>query len=353
MDFKHEPLIIFKTTGPDDILIKKIALHVTIGTSGGNTSSEPVGESIVLFSEEKLIAFSYIFIYTNQNTQEKKAYNLALVLVAQEKDRLQLFKNKIAISTKFKFLSYIIQKDWHFGTKLNEGIQHDFIEYLKQINTEMKNGTSQFLSTIIEEDNIFQPNIGFFQNLFVKEFSSIIYTVVTGKKMAVFAKDINTATLAISTIELFCPQRNIIKKVWVETYSPDYELFAGPHSLIGTIPSDIPYIDLTGKKTSHLIENNYFAPLIEKVISMDLRHTRQIIEQEMNQLLVEVGQILTEIYGEIKKIEDNQSDESGFRIILKKYKSKYSPEKLALLLDLMDQHDSRLSPRIKRSLSTV
>ena len=89
MDFQHNPLIIFKTGSSNPDLYKKIALQAFTGSLGSKTSSEPVGESILLNSEEKVLAFSYVFSYNHPNLQKSGVPTSALILAVQESDRLQ------------------------------------------------------------------------------------------------------------------------------------------------------------------------------------------------------------------------------------------------------------------------
>ena len=266
----------------DDKIANEIAVKVMIGTLSLHTdsSSEMCGESIIPFNKLNKIAFSYFFTIPAPKLRGGQR-SCSLVILMSLNEQLQMYRLAPFLSTQCKKVSGLIKAKYTFGKSLSNTLKQG-IESLLDVQTykvEIEEFYAARKITITKSNK--KGSFKFLNKIIKKDLDKAIFAILIGKTVVVTGDEVMTE-LAIASLEIFSPHKELKKVFWTnQIVSAD---LIGTPKNIAKAYEDAVIVDLEKGRVFSGESNKFCKELVHSLKNLDERS----IEQKVNQKITEI-----------------------------------------------------------------
>ncbi|NHJ47687.1 MAG: hypothetical protein FK733_07865 [Asgard group archaeon] len=198
----------------DDVTAQDIAVKVMIGSLSLHTdnNSELCGESIIPFGKQNMIAFSYFFTISAPKLRGGQR-SCSLIILMDAKDQLQMYRLAPFLSSQCKKVSNIIRDRYVFGKSLPNAMKQsiDSLLDVQSYKVEIEEFYAARKITITKSKT--KGSMQFLNKVVKKDLDKAILAILIGKPVVVTGDEVMTE-VAIASLELFAPHKELKKVFW-------------------------------------------------------------------------------------------------------------------------------------------
>ncbi|NHK32016.1 MAG: hypothetical protein FK730_11735 [Asgard group archaeon] len=198
----------------DDPTANDIAVKVMIGSLSLHTdnNSELCGESIIPFGKQDMIAFSYFFTIPAPKLRGGQR-SCSLIVLMNAKEQLQMYRLAPFLSSQCKKVSFLIRDKYVFGKSLPNIIKQNIDSLLdvQSYKVEIEEFYAARKITITKSKT--KGSMQFLNKVIKKDLDKAILAILIGKPVVVTGDEVMTE-IAIASLELFAPHKELKKVFW-------------------------------------------------------------------------------------------------------------------------------------------
>ena len=198
----------------EDNLANEIAIKVMIGTLSisSDNNNELCGESIIPFGKLNKIAFSYFFTIAAPKLRGGQR-SCSLILLMDANEQLQMYRLAPFLSLQCKKVSEAIKEKYIFGKPIPAIIKQklDSLLDVKSYKVEIEEFYASRKITITKSKT--KGSLQFLNKVITKDLDRAILSLLLGKTIVVTGDEVMTE-LAIASLELFAPHKELKKVFW-------------------------------------------------------------------------------------------------------------------------------------------
>jgi len=266
----------------DEKIANDIAVKVMIGTLSlhAENSNEMCGESIIPFNKLNKIAFSYFFTIPAPKLRGGQR-SCSLVILMDANNQLQMYRLAPFLSSQCKKVSKLIRDKFTYGKGLNNLLKHA-IESLLDVQS-YKVEIEEFYATrkITITKSKKKGSFKFLNKLIKKDLDKAILAILIGKPVVVTGDEVMTE-LAIASLEIFSPHRELKKVFWTnQIVNAD---LIGTQKNIAKAYEDVVIVDLEKGKVFGGESNKFCKELLNSLKGLD----EHAVEEKVNNKISEI-----------------------------------------------------------------
>jgi hypothetical protein len=198
----------------DDPTANDIAVKVMIGSLSLHTdnNSELCGESIIPFGKQNMIAFSYFFTVPAPKLRGGQR-SCSLIVLMSAKEQLQMYRLAPFLSSQCKKVSSLIRDKYVFGKSLPNILKQNIDSLLdvQSYKVEIEEFYAARKITITKSKT--KGSMQFLNKVIKKDLDKAILAILIGKPVVVTGDEVMTE-IAIASLELFAPHKELKKVFW-------------------------------------------------------------------------------------------------------------------------------------------
>ncbi|MFW9924966.1 MAG: hypothetical protein ACFFDW_16945 [Candidatus Thorarchaeota archaeon] len=267
-----------------DAVANEIAVKVMIGSLSlhSDNNTEMCGESIIPFNKIDKIAFSYLFTIPAPKLRGGQR-TCSLIVLMTAKNQLQMYRLAPILSTQCKRISKFINERFVFGKPVN-GLLKERIDSLLDIQS-FKMEIEEFYAArkITISKSKTKGSMQFLNKVVKKDLDKAILAILIGKPVVVTGDEVMTE-LAIASLEIFAPHKEL-KKVYWTNQIVDADIIGTKRNLANAY-DDVVIVDLIKGKVSGGESSKFCKDLLSDLKGL----TERLVEEKVNE---KIGEIIT------------------------------------------------------------
>ncbi|MHA1186366.1 MAG: hypothetical protein ACTSXA_07750 [Candidatus Heimdallarchaeota archaeon] len=327
-------------------IANEIAVKVMIGSLSIHTDNNQAlcGESIIPFSKQNKIAFSYLFTIPAPKLRGGMR-SCSLVVLMNAKEQLQMYRLAPILSTQCKRISKLIMEKYVFGRPL-PGIIKQRIETLMDIQS-FKMEVEEFYAArkITISKSKTKGSIQFLNKVVKKDLDKAILAILVGKPVVVTGDEVMTE-IAIASLEIFSPHKELRKVFWTNQIV-DADLI-GTKKNLAKAYEDAVVVDLIKGKVSGGEQSKFCKSLLSSLKGLNEERVIDTVNDRINEIITSAN-ILADL---AMKREVSRSEISDVA-------SQFNSEKMGIIVviaksmnPIFSKKIEVLAPMIAREAST-
>ena len=327
-------------------IANEIAVKVMIGSLSVHTDNNQAlcGESIIPFSKQNKIAFSYLFTIPAPKLRGGMR-SCSLVVLMNAKEQLQMYRLAPILSTQCKRISKLIMEKYVFGRPL-PGIIKQRIETLMDIQS-FKMEVEEFYAArkITISKSKTKGSIQFLNKVVKKDLDKAILAILVGKPVVVTGDEVMTE-IAIASLEIFSPHKELRKVFWTNQIV-DADLI-GTKKNLAKAYEDAVVVDLIKGKVSGGEQSKFCKSLLSSLKGLNEERVIDTVNDRINEIITSAN-ILADL---AMKREVSRSEISDIA-------SQFNSEKMGIIVviaksmnPIFSKKIEVLAPMIAREAST-
>ncbi len=327
-------------------IANEIAVKVMIGSLSIHTDNNQAlcGESIIPFSKQNKIAFSYLFAIPAPKLRGGMR-SCSLVVLMNAKEQLQMYRLAPILSTQCKRISKLIMEKYVFGRPL-PGIIKQRIETLMDIQS-FKMEVEEFYAArkITISKSKTKGSIQFLNKVVKKDLDKAILAILVGKPVVVTGDEVMTE-IAIASLEIFSPHKELRKVFWTNQIV-DADLI-GTKKNLAKAYEDAVVVDLIKGKVSGGEQSKFCKSLLSSLKGLNEERVIDTVNDRINEIITSAN-ILADL---AMKREVSRSEISDIA-------SQFNSEKMGIIVviaksmnPIFSKKIEVLAPMIAREAST-
>ena len=327
-------------------IANEIAVKVMIGSLSIHTDNNQAlcGESIIPFSKQNKIAFSYLFTIPAPKLRGGMR-SCSLVVLMNAKEQLQMYRLAPILSTQCKRISKLIMEKYVFGRPL-PGIIKQRIETLMDIQS-FKMEVEEFYAArkITISKSKTKGSIQFLNKVVKKDLDKAILAILVGKPVVVTGDEVMTE-IAIASLEIFSPHKELRKVFWTNQIV-DADLI-GTKKNLAKAYEDAVVVDLIKGKVSGGEQSKFCKSLLSSLKGLNEERVIDTVNDRINEIITSAN-ILADL---AMKREVSRSEISDIA-------SQFNSEKMGIIVviaksmnPIFSKKIEVLAPMIAREAST-
>ncbi|NHJ03411.1 MAG: hypothetical protein EAX90_01190 [Candidatus Heimdallarchaeota archaeon] len=198
----------------NDVSASEIAVKVMIGSLSlhADNQQELCGESIIPFNKINKIAFSYLFTISAPQLRGGQR-SCSLVVLMDTSEQLQMYRLAPILSTQCKRISKLIQEKYSFGKSLPNSLKEriDTLMDIQSFKVEIEEFYAARKITISKSKT--KGSMQFLNKVVKKDLDKAILSILIGKPVVVAGDEVMTE-IAIASLEIFSPHKELRKVYW-------------------------------------------------------------------------------------------------------------------------------------------
>lgn len=198
----------------DDHSASEIAVKVMIGSLSLHTDnkSELCGESIIPFSKQEKIAFSYFFTIPAPKLRGGQR-SCSLIILMDAKEQLQMYRLAPFLSTQCKRVSNLVRERFVFGKSLPNLVKQKIDDLLdvQSYKVEIEEFYAARKITITKSKT--KGSMQFLNKVIKRDLDKAILAILMGRPVVVTGDEVMTE-IAIASLEIFAPHKDLKKVFW-------------------------------------------------------------------------------------------------------------------------------------------
>lgn len=266
-----------------DEIANEIAVKVMIGSLSIHTDNNQAlcGESIIPFSKQNKIAFSYLFTIPAPKLRGGMR-SCSLIVLMNAKEQLQMYRLAPILSTQCKRISKLIMEKYVFGRPL-PGIIKQRIETLMDIQS-FKMEVEEFYAArkITISKSKTKGSIQFLNKVVKKDLDKAILAILVGKPVVVTGDEVMTE-IAIASLEIFSPHKELRKVFWTNQIV-DADLI-GTKKNLAKAYEDAVVVDLIKGKVSGGEQSKFCKSLLSSLKGLNEERVIDTVNERINEII--------------------------------------------------------------------
>jgi len=264
-------------------IANEIAVKVMIGSLSIHTDNNQAlcGESIIPFSKQNKIAFSYLFAIPAPKLRGGMR-SCSLVVLMNAKEQLQMYRLAPILSTQCKRISKLIMEKYVFGRPL-PGIIKQRIGTLLDIQS-FKMEVEEFYAArkITISKSKTKGSIQFLNKVVKKDLDKAILAILVGKPVVVTGDEVMTE-IAIASLEIFSPHKELRKVFWTNQIV-DADLI-GTKKNLAKAYEDAIIVDLLKGKVSGGEQSKFCKNLLSSLKGLNEEGVIETVNERINEII--------------------------------------------------------------------
>ena len=264
-------------------IANEIAVKVMIGSLSIHTDNNQAlcGESIIPFSKQNKIAFSYLFAIPAPKLRGGMR-SCSLVVLMNAKEQLQMYRLAPILSTQCKRISKLIMEKYVFGRPL-PGIIKQRIGTLLDIQS-FKMEIEEFYAArkITISKSKTKGSIQFLNKVVKKDLDKAILAILVGKPVVVTGDEVMTE-IAIASLEIFSPHKELRKVFWTNQIV-DADLI-GTKKNLAKAYEDAIIVDLLKGKVSGGEQSKFCKNLLSSLKGLNEEGVIETVNERINEII--------------------------------------------------------------------
>ncbi len=276
----------------NDQSASEIAVKVMIGSLSLHTDdkSELCGESIIPFSKQNMIAFSYLFTIPAPKIRGGQR-SCSLIVLMDSKEQLQMYRMAPFLSTQCKRVSNLIREKYVFGKSLPNLIKQkiDSLLDIQSYKVEIEEFYASRKITITKSKT--KGSMQFLNKVIKKDLDKAIMAILIGKPVIVTGDEVMTE-IAIASLEIFAPHKELKKVFWTNQIV-EADLI-GTKRNIAKAYDDAVVVDLLKGKVSGGDSSKFCKDLLSNLQGRDEKAVVQRVNDKISEIITSAS-ILAEL----------------------------------------------------------
>ncbi|MBN1328540.1 MAG: hypothetical protein JXA54_03610 [Candidatus Heimdallarchaeota archaeon] len=276
----------------DESSASEIAIKAMIGSLSLHTdnNNELCGESIIPFSKLNKIAFSYFFTIPAPKLRGGQR-SCSLIVLMDTNEQLQMYRMAPFLSTQCKKVSLQIIDKYIFGKSITGNLkqQIDSLLDIQSYKIEIEEFYAARKITITKSKT--KGSIQFLQKIITKDLDKAVLAILIGKPVVVTGDEVMTE-LAIASLELFSPHKELKKVFWTNQIV-EADLI-GTQRNIAKAYDNSTIVDLTKGKVTGGESSKFCRDLIASLKSVNEREVEQKVNEKISEIITSAS-ILAEL----------------------------------------------------------
>ncbi|MHA1124446.1 MAG: hypothetical protein ACTSO7_01650 [Candidatus Heimdallarchaeota archaeon] len=326
-------------------IANEIAVKVMIGSLSIHTDNNQAlcGESIIPFSKQNKIAFSYLFTIPAPKLRGGMR-SCSLVVLMSAKEQLQMYRLAPILSTQCKRISKLIIEKYVFGRPL-PGIIKQRIETLMDIQS-FKMEVEEFYAArkITISKSKTKGSIQFLNKVVKKDLDKAILAILVGKPVVVTGDEVMTE-IAIASLEIFSPHKELRKVFWTNQIV-DADLI-GTKKNLSKAYEDAVIVDLIKGKVSGGEQSKFCKSLLSSLKGLNEERVIETVNDRINEIITSAN-ILADLAmkREVSKSEISaiapqfNSEKMGIIVVIAKSMNPIFSKKIEVLAPMLAREAS-------------
>ncbi|MGC9777984.1 MAG: hypothetical protein HZR80_01925 [Candidatus Heimdallarchaeota archaeon] len=276
----------------DDQSANEIAVKVMIGSLSLHTddNSELCGESIIPFSKQNMIAFSYLFTIPAPKLRGGQR-SCSLIVLMDTKEQLQMYRMAPFLSTQCKRVSNLIREKYVFGKSLPNLVKQkiDSLLDIQSYKVEIEEFYASRKITITKSKT--KGSMQFLNKVIKKDLDKAIMAILIGRPVIVTGDEVMTE-IAIASLEIFAPHKELKKVFWTNQIV-EADLI-GTKRNIAKAYDDAVVVDLLKGKVSGGESSKFCKDLLSNLHGIDEKAVVQRVNDKISEIITSAS-ILAEL----------------------------------------------------------
>jgi polyhydroxyalkanoate synthesis regulator phasin len=276
----------------DDVTASDIVVKVMIGSLSLHTdnNSELCGESIIPFGKQNMIAFSYFFTIPAPKLRGGQR-SCSLIILMDAKDQLQMYRLAPFLSSQCKKVSDIIKDKYMFGKSLPNVVKQgiDSLLDVQSYKVEIEEFYAARKITITKSKT--KGSMQFLNKVIKKDLDKAILAILIGKPVVVTGDEVMTE-IAIASLELFAPHKELKKVFWTNQIV-EADLI-GTRKNLAKAYDDAVIVDLIKGKISGGESSKFCRDLLSSLRGIDEKSVEGKINERISEIITSAS-LLSEL----------------------------------------------------------
>lgn len=282
-DDKMGPISIYHN-GITKNLADEVAVKVMVGSLSLHNNEgvkDITGESIIPFTKQNKIAFSYFFTIPAPHLRGR-VRSCALIVLMDEDQQLQMYRSAPVLSIQCKRISKLIGERYTFNKPLSNGIKKkiDRLMNIHDFKLEIEEFYAARKITISKSKK--KGSLKFLERLIKKDLDKAIFAILLGKKIVVTGDEV-MAEVAIASLEMFSPHKELRKVYWTNQIV-EADLI-GTRRNLAKAYEDAVIIDMEKGKVLGGSSSKFCKNLLSKLKGLNDRQVISLIHSEVNVII--------------------------------------------------------------------
>lgn len=268
----------------NEVEASEIAVKVMIGSLSihNDNNTELCGESIIPFNKLNRIAFSYFFTVPAPKLRGGQR-SCSLIVLMNSSNQLQMYRIAPILSTQCKRISNSIKEKFVFGKSLNNSIKEkiDSLLDIQSFKMEVEEFYAARKITISKSKT--KGSMQFLNKVIKKDLDKAILAILVGKTVVVTGDEVMTE-LAIASLEIFAPHKELRKVYWTnQIVEAD---IIGTKRNLAKAYDDVVIVDLIKGKVYGGESSKFCKNILSELKGLNER----MVEEKVNE---KIGEIIT------------------------------------------------------------
>ncbi|MBD3192074.1 MAG: hypothetical protein GF308_15615 [Candidatus Heimdallarchaeota archaeon] len=282
-DDKMGPISIYHN-GIAQSLASEVAVKVMIGSLSLHNNEgvkDITGESIIPFTKQSKIAFSYFFTIPASGLRGG-VRSCALIVLMDADNQLQMYRSAPVLSIQCRRISKLIGERYTFDKPLSNTLKKkiDSLMNIQDFKLEIEEFYAARKITISKSKK--KGSLKFLDKIIKKDLDKAIFAILLGKKVVVTGDEV-MAEIAIASLEMFSPHKELRKVYWTNQIV-EADLIGTKRNLAKAY-EDAVIVDLEKGKILGGSSSGFCKNLLSKLKGLNHREVINIIHSEINAII--------------------------------------------------------------------